>query len=79
MDKEIIGSRYVEGSDGHMRLFTRPAGTRVEVAGMPDFFYTQEKDAFIVQFGGFPEYDSGYAAHEFDSEADAWAYIEENY
>lgn len=59
----IIRSEYVNGSGGSRRMFFRKEGTVVEHR-QGDCGYISD-NTIVVQWGGSPEYDSGYYARYF--------------
>ena len=62
--------KYVHGSEGCRNLFFRPKGMEYKIAGLDDNFIAGE-DVWVIQWEGYPEYDSGYVDYVFDSESDA--------
>jgi hypothetical protein len=77
LDEALIVARrearsfYLWGSDNSVSLFFRPKGTLVERAGRDG--YTSREDVWIIQWGGAPDYDSGYAAYGFQEKSRAVA------
>lgn len=61
---EILLSSYLDGSEGRINMFFRPAGTEYTLRGV-EWEQVQADDAYIVQWEGSPLYDSGYSASEF--------------
>jgi len=62
--------KYVKGSEGCRNLFFRPAGMRFRIANV-EGLHTAKKNHWIIQWEGYPEYDSGYVDFIFDSESEA--------
>ena len=63
LKNQTLGSYYLNGSCGNVRVFVRRKGTLVECEnGRND--YRAKKDGVIVQWYGMPHFDSGYHAHE---------------
>lgn len=73
----VISRIYVNGSCGNMNLFKREKGTKVECKNGDSFI--QDKDAIILQWDGYPDYDSGYHRREFASLSSALTYIQTHY
>lgn len=65
----IIREHYIDGTDGTLRLFFRPEGAKYHLEGFGEM--VQREPAYIVQFGGSPTYDSGYAQYHFETEDEA--------
>lgn len=61
----IIESKRIESSGGSRNLFYRAAGTEVQVHNAPNFNYIQRENAYVIQWEGNPEYDSGYSEYIF--------------
>ena len=67
----IISSRYLWGSDGNENFFFRPKGEIfIYQMGDEELMYTQQNDEYIIQWGGTPEYDSGYDSTTFETFAE---------
>jgi hypothetical protein len=62
--------KYVKGSEGCRNLFFRPKGMQYKIEGVDGDFVAGE-DVWVIQWEGYPEYDSGYVDYLFDSEDDA--------
>jgi len=64
----VVRSEYVRGSDGNNNMFFRKAGTAVvqqSVFARPSREYVEEADTIIIQWGGTPDFDSGYNSYRF--------------
>jgi len=77
-NNRTIRSDYVPGTGGHRRMFVRMAGTHVMQSNVSDAGYIAGESAILVQWEGYPDYDSGYHAAMFPvtmrglKEAHAW-------
>lgn len=69
-DNKVIATYPVHGSGGDMVLFFRAKGTEY-FSRSYGYDIVAEDDAFIIQWEGFPEVDSGYHTLEFASEEEA--------
>jgi hypothetical protein len=77
MNTKLIDSKYVPGSEGSCHLFFRPAGTRYAVAGTADdYCAVAAVDEYIIQWEGFPDFDSGYSEARYASLEEARAAFE---
>ena len=62
----FIKSSYVKGTDGRINFFYRPKGQRfVYIIGDEEINEKQLEDEYIIQWGGSPEFDSGYSKEVF--------------
>lgn len=78
---QVLASWYLRGSNGSVNLFFRGKGTLVETnmkmsvsnlsgEDLDEFEYYEweaEEDSFIVQWEGYPSFDSGCHVHSFKS------------
>lgn len=71
MENKVIRDKYFQGC-ASVRLFFRKQGT--EYVSENGGTNIQPEDSYIVQYGGFPSYDSGHEAHQFKTLDEALAY-----
>ena len=63
---EVLASKYINGSGGCRNLFFRAKGTEYFSRG-DDYPQTATDDIYVIQWEGYPDYDSGYASYEYVS------------
>lgn len=77
----MFASKYIEGSGGSLRLFSRPSGTDVSHASGVEHNYTTTGREIIVQWDGDTNYDSGYHSEVWadtpTNRRKAWEYFTE--
>lgn len=71
---KVISSFPVHGSGGDMVLFFRAKGTKYYSRSY-GYDLVADDDAYIIQWGGHPEQDTGYHASEFTNKNDALKYF----
>jgi hypothetical protein len=61
---KLIDQIYVQGTNDTRNLFFRPEGLTVFVK---DGWYKQDKDEYVIQWQGTPDWCSGYYKQGFDT------------
>jgi hypothetical protein len=67
--KTLIDQIYVQGTDGSRNLFFRPKGLVVFTSYFG--WFLQDKDEYIIQWRGTPDWDSDFHKQGFDTLEDA--------
>jgi len=77
----MFAYKYIEGSGGSLRMFSRPIGTKVAHQCGVEHGYTSTGREIVVQWEGDVNFDSGYAAHTWTdtptNRKKAWKYFNE--